>query len=876
MTRLLIYTLVALFSTATMAHAGFIAGAIGAVAGFIGSAGVIGQAIIGIGLSVGVSLIGRALAGKQQRVDTRDPGVSLSLQMGDDQPITFIAGDYATAGRRKYAGTWGHDGQTPNAYFVDVIELSNLPQSGLNGVWVDDQKVTLLTGEVHGEFGFPVSEYRKDGKDYLWVKFYNGNQSSADPYLVDRFGGNAERPFTSAMIGRGCAYVIVTCRYNRDLFSSAPDMLFELGSIPLYDPRKDSSVGGSGAHRWDDPATWEPSSNLPVIMYNVIRGIYYGDQWIYGGQNLSPYRQPVANWMAAMNEADALIDDGSGPVPSYRGGYEFRGDERPLDALEELRLACNARLAEVGGIFKIAVGAPGSAVYAFSDDDIVITEGQSLSPHGKLDQTVNAVEATSPEPAEKWVMKDAPGRYDSALEAADGNRRLPVSVSFAACPYGGQVQRLMLAMLNDARRFRTHQFFLPPDAWPLEPNDVVSWTSARNGYDNKKFAVTAVSAEPGCCVAVSLQEIDPSDYDWSASDALPTAVGWLGRIGVPTQVMTGWTVQPATLYDSAGNAWRPTIKVSWAGGLDDVERVWVQARLKSNGDVVFDSDSTRYASPYEALLPAVFLSDTEYEVRGRYIPISRRPTEWSAWLAVTTPDVIDELEATLDKVRATYERRFEELQAEYDFRGMTLADLATAIALQGSVGLLERQEIRQQTGSAIAQITEERLVRATEDEALAQRVLFLGAEIDDATAAIIQEQQARATADSALAQQTTALTASLNDSFASGQVKFAVAADQSGVNARFSVMIRAGTGGGFVEAGLFLEIYTDGGVQRSRFAINADQTVIMGTGQSPVLVEGGQLKLNVANIGTVRAGYMESLNSKMIVDLNNGRIVIRS
>ncbi|MET3602223.1 hypothetical protein ABID12_004197, partial [Martelella mangrovi] len=360
MIRLLFYTLVAFLSAATMAHAGFIVGAIGAVASFIGSVGVIGQTIIGIGLSVGASLIQRAIAGKQKRPEARDPGVSLSLRMGDNQPITFIAGDYATAGRRKYAGVWGSEGGTPNAYFVDVIELSNLPQSGLNGVWVDDQKVTLLTDEAHGEFGFPVSEYRENGTDHMWVKFHDGNQTAADGYLVDRFGSDAERPWHAAMIGLGCAYTIVTCRYNRDLFSSAPSMLFELGSIPLYDPRKDSSVGGSGAHRWDNPATWEPSNNLFVIMYNVERGIYYGDQWIYGGQNLSAYRQPIANWMAAMNEADALVDDGNGEmVPAFRGGYEFIGNERPLDALEELRLACNALLAEVGGIFKVQVGAPG-------------------------------------------------------------------------------------------------------------------------------------------------------------------------------------------------------------------------------------------------------------------------------------------------------------------------------------------------------------------------------------------------------------------------------------------------------------------------------------------------------------------------------------
>ncbi|TXR46351.1 hypothetical protein [Phyllobacterium endophyticum] len=62
-----------------------------------------------------------------------------------------------------------------------------------------------------------------------------------------------------------------------------------------YDIRRDSTNGGSGAHRWDNPATWEPSDNPVVLIYNIIRGIYYGTEWVYGGQNLPAYRLPASN-----------------------------------------------------------------------------------------------------------------------------------------------------------------------------------------------------------------------------------------------------------------------------------------------------------------------------------------------------------------------------------------------------------------------------------------------------------------------------------------------------------------------------------------------------------------------------------------------------
>jgi hypothetical protein len=45
-----------------------------------------------------------------------------------------------------------------------------------------------------------------------------------------------------------------------------PRFGFVLKGKLCYDPRLDSTVaGGSGAHRWDDPSTWEWSENAAVV-----------------------------------------------------------------------------------------------------------------------------------------------------------------------------------------------------------------------------------------------------------------------------------------------------------------------------------------------------------------------------------------------------------------------------------------------------------------------------------------------------------------------------------------------------------------------------------------------------------------------------------
>lgn len=637
---------------ADAAHAEPISLAISSIASFLTSMGAIGKLVLTVALNIGLSLVEKALAKKEQ---PQAAGTKLEISMGDDHPMSFIIGSYATAGKRKYAGTWGDDGKTPNAYFTDVIEIGSLPnragERGLTSVWIDDQKVGVLWDQPHPDGrGFPVLQYRVKNKDYLWIKFLDGTQTSPDPFLMAKFGAHAERPWKPTMIGRGCQVVILTSRYNTDLFKGVPAGLFEPHPLPLYDVRKDSSVGGNGAHRWSDPSTWQPSTNPAVMVYNLARGAYYGSEWVYGGQNIGAFCLPATNWMAAANACDASVkvDDNNGE-PAFRAGYDVQCDQEPLDAVSELLKGCNGRMAEVGGVFKMLVGAPGGAVYSFTDNDIIVTEEQEFQPFPSLSATYNAIEATYPEPAEKWATKDAPGRYNADLETEDGNRRLPAQIQLLAVPFANQVQRVGLAMIQDYRRFRVHQVSLPPDAYPLEPNDVVSWSSARNGYDEKKFLVVKVEPQSNFLIVVTLKEVDPADYDWHPGLQLPTAIGWIGPITPPSQPMVGWTVEPATVKDAGGIDRRPAIRISCASDLDDISGVWVQVRVKASGDVVFDSDSNPYASPYSWLISGQWtLPNVDYEARGRYLPQSNRATDWSAWLTVKTPNVLVQAGDVLD------------------------------------------------------------------------------------------------------------------------------------------------------------------------------------------------------------------------------------
>lgn len=874
------------------AHAAPLAAAIPAVLGLTGIAASLVQVAVGVAISYGASLLQRA----SQKKSSSATGVNVEISVGEDQPVSAIIGRYATAGRRKYAGSWGKVSKTPNAYFVDVIELANLPVSGLNAIWVNDEQVTLLTGEFDAEKGWPVAQYRVDGTDYLWIKFHDGTQAIADGYLLAKFGGDASRPFLSSMIGRGCAYAIVTARYNTDLHSSIPSCLFDLSGIKLYDLRKDSTNGGAGAHRWGNPATWEPSSNPAVMTYNIIRGLKYEGVWFYGGQDLPAYRLPSSAWIAGANECDAAVAlSGGSSEPAYRAGYEITGDEEPIEAARKIAKAANMRLAEVGGLFKPLVGSPGSAVFAFSDDDVVITEGQSFTPFPTLDQTVNAVEATYPEPAERWGSKDAPALYSDTLEMADGNRRLPTSVTLEACPYANQVQRIMRAMLNEERRFRTHQFYLPPDAYALEPNDVVSWTSTRNGYANKKFLVVMVSGAATFCQLVTLKEIDPSDYDWSSSYELPVTYGWTGTIRADAQVIDGWQVSPATIYDANAVARRPSIRVACADEQDDVRNVRVQVRLAASGDLVFDSDAITYGVPYAWILNGTFLPNTEYEVRGKFVPYSSRAMEWTGWLPVITPNVkltaddvfVDVDLSGVDEIlkwsAATAREMIEQVRG--------IIDMTDEVAM---AAYADRQEMRREMTSSYQDITagySEAIVAATgPGSAIVVKIEELEASVNDTIANAITTINVRVDevegGVSALAERTDNLYAAMGGGEASINVMWAASAAPSGYSARYGVVAAVNGDGDYRSASFYLDVPNSGG--KTRVVMQADQIVMTdGTNlKQPFVFQSNALYLDEchvnelsalsSNLGTVTAGLIQSTNGKMVINLNAGTIVISS
>lgn len=654
---------------ASAAMAGPIIAAIPALLAGGGILGAITQVVIGIGLSLIASVISGLFVEKPK---VNPVGIQTEqTTTGDTTPYKFAVGVYGLEGHL-VAPSMSHGHL--NSWLNYVLDVSNIPVNGFgsNRIAIDGQwyEVDFTPGaESPDGYGFPIRGLEYGAIEHAWLNFYAGNQPAADPMLVDRYSAYPDRPWTTDHVLKGSAYAVLTFRYNREIYNGLPAVRFEIRGIDLYDPRKDDTVGGSGTHRWADKSTWEFTDNPQVIAYNIFRGIELPTGDIWGG-GVPAEDLPLDNWFAAMNACDALI----GARTAYTCGFEISVDTEPFEVIQQLNKASFARNAEFGGKFTVRVGAPAAPSFAFTDDDVVITQGSSFDPFPGLEQTYNAANGVYVEPTDVYAGKAIETITNAQWEAEDGGRRLFLEVNMPAVTRNSQAKHLLNSYLQDARRMRTHRVALPPWHASVEPLDSCTWTSEYNGYTNKVFEVVAVTDLPSMVQLVQLRERDANDVNWNPTDDPPEVEDNTRPID-PNAVVPTLTVTPKTLEDDAGNARKPALQIQWpedeATGID-----LLRFEVRVQGTETEATDGVVSANRLSTIVSAV-TPNTPYEVRAQYL--ARYASNFSDWTPVTTPDVRihrrdvnDDLQEEFDYSRRLIDGTVEEIDGVVgDLRDLT-------------------------------------------------------------------------------------------------------------------------------------------------------------------------------------------------------------
>ena len=766
--------------------------------------------LIGFVISAATTLLQQAFSpqqDQQQRTGTRG-----SAQIGGKVPQYFLVGTVGEAGKLEYRNAWGESGGVPNAYLTSVSSFGDLPISDLVGLYVNGVRVTLTeTGAVAQ--GYPVSDL--SGK--FWWKFFDGTQTLADSYLVDKFGGDADRAWASDMVGVGVPYLITTALWDETLWTSFPTVLGEFQGIPLYDPRLDTTAGGSGSQRWDDQSTWAFSDNNMVIIYNIERGIYYDGAHVWGGKKTAA-DMPYAAWAAAMDACDESVTlDAGGTEKRFRAGRRIALNERPADVIKELLIGCNGRITHCadGTVYPL-VGVPASADGSFSDADVLGTEPLGSIPFPNLDGIINGATATYREPLQAWEDKETAPYLRSDLEAEDDGRQQIEGLDLGTTFSGTQAQRIIKAVIEEGRRFRTHVVALPPEFAQFRPLQVLAWTSDRFDYTAKLFLITARTVAPFGNVILGLQEIDPADHDWDpATDEQPLSFAPVVTNRPAPQEVSGFSVAPAIAEDNEGNGRRPAIDVFWSSAsvAVDVRYVRISMWLNDAVDPVLD-DPVAGDLMWQGLVPPALgaarlteavTANTYYVIQIQYISDSGRETVASDLFAVRAPNVklgALDIDVTFDEIE-------EQIAPSIAWMSVKLRELLNAVETVGS--LLSAQDL--------ANFNDRQVLQRT-----------LGKKVGDLEASFTEIIEVALGPGGAIAQSLEALYAAMGGNSAQVLVRFQAAATPSGVTARWAVQVSS-DGETFASAGIYLDLL-DGGA--TRIVLDAAQTVVSANGGTDI------------------------------------------
>lgn len=151
------------------------------------------------------------------------------------------------------------------------------------------------------------------------VTHYTGSQTTPDAALVAAFAAQSIT-YTAALTGYAYSVVSVPIR---SIGSAEFNFAAIIRGRKVYDPRKDSTAGGVGSHRFTAPSTWEWSDNPTLCLADYSSSIVYG-----AGTPIDWTTVP-----AAANANDALVGGEARRIV----GVSFIKAVEAAEAIETLR-----------------------------------------------------------------------------------------------------------------------------------------------------------------------------------------------------------------------------------------------------------------------------------------------------------------------------------------------------------------------------------------------------------------------------------------------------------------------------------------------------------------------------------------------------------
>lgn len=757
---------------------------------------------------------------------TQSRASELETQYGANIPRSVILGTCATEGHHIYRNSYGSGGRLIQDVFVlSSFRITAVPRVRYNGQWR-----ILSQQDANGYWLVPNEGTSGDDHDNVRVKFFYGTMDQqAEPTLI-----NNARPagrWTANHRGAGVAYAVVfsELRKNGDGLTSPAKLLFEVVGAPLYDWRKDSTMGGSGAHRWDDQSTWEYSDNPVVQIYNLERGFFNGTQRMVG-KAVRASRLPLAEYTQAANICDEIMSDGSKRYRAHAIAKDGPGANHDANLAPTLEAMCGSWVERVDGEFPIA-GAPQAIVATITDDDIKRGAPLRFSAKRKRTELINTVAASYVSPDDFYETKDAATRIDEGALAED-RETLASAIPYAAVTDVRQVDRLADIAIRGARYQASAEIVVHPKFLDtIKEGRWVRWNSAKYGdqtYQVLTRQLGGINTDGARDISLSLQQISNGVFDPTAYETNPPNIIVVPPPQYLAEVQNFDVIPTIVKADGAGEL--PGARLLW-DTIDDISVVGVDIEYWPANDPsqVFRDFVT--ADIVNVTISEGLTSLTDWFVRTRLRVDNGRSVAWSAAKPFRT------LNAQGDQNPIDYEGLADDLKGYLGWIGPQVRELIrqaeelailTADNHNSNCSDIQRltRQLSSTFGNAQAMWQEDIIVATGPNSAIGQQLTRINAQLWDNTgASIIQLLQVRVDGveDDVAAQANliTQLSSNIGEVSANATFRMGTYAAPSGWNSRIGMEARGGTTDSYKSAGLFLDVTST----QARIALIAEQIV---------------------------------------------------
>jgi hypothetical protein len=350
------------------------------------TAAAIVKAALYVAVSYGVS---KAL----NKAPGQERGSKVETERNTAAARKFIFGQTRVGGVFGYYGASG----TENKYFHEIILLAGHECESIEQVYFNDEVVTFdSVTDIADSFPY---------EDVARAQFFKGDDNQQSPAdLIDDTQFLARGRWTATERLRGISHLYLRLEYDDAYEGGIPSISAVVKGVKVYDPRLDTTEGGSGSHRKGDPTTWEWSENPALILAWYLT--YYRER---GGYGLPWGKIDIAALVTAANICDESVNG----KPRYTCNGVVDTSMAPGDIIQRIAASMAGNVIWPQGIATIIAGSFVTPFMQIDEDDLLTDI--SIVTSRPIADSYNEVLASYIEPSSRYALVDMPPMRDETL-----------------------------------------------------------------------------------------------------------------------------------------------------------------------------------------------------------------------------------------------------------------------------------------------------------------------------------------------------------------------------------------------------------------------------------------------------------------------------